>query len=266
MMTCQDAMERVSESLAGGSPQDEALARHLESCPSCRAESRRIERIWHRLGELPAPEPSPALRRRFEAMLEDATREQAAWTSASPAGRAERFGRMGFAPRPMVLAAAAALVVGVGCGLLLAELRPDPQVESLRAEVGALHEMVALSLLEQDSPSRRLKGVQYGSSQGTPPPPVQEALVRAVDADPNVNVRLAALDALAPVAGETRVLNRLLRSLPSQESALVQIAMIDLLLDADGPEARKVVSQLAEDPDLPPEVLRHARARLAGSA
>ncbi len=57
-------------------------------------------------------------------------------------------------------------------------------------------------------------------------------------------------------------MSRLLRSLPRQESPLVQIAMIDVLLQADGAEARRVVEQLAEDPDLPDEVRRHIHSRL----
>jgi hypothetical protein len=265
MMTCSDAMERVSEALAGGPPQDESLARHLEGCLSCRQEARRLELTWHRLGELSEPEPSPALRRRFEAALaEEISRQEAAAghpTGASWRGRlAASWSRAAGGPAPAWVAAA--LVAGLGVGALLGTQRPDPRVEALQGQVGALHEMVALSLLEQESPSRRLQGVQHGVSLGSPPPPLEEALVRAVDWDPNVNVRLAALDALAPVAGEGRVLNRLLRSFPDQESPLVQIEMIDLLLAADGAEARRVVAQLAEDPELPVEVRRHILARL----
>lgn len=269
MTHCNEAMERVSAALLGGEPRNETVARHLEDCPSCRDEARELERIWRRVQALPELDPGPGLRRRFEDMLaEEVARGR---TPASPEGDrrdapiwgdrlAAFWGRPAWGPA--LGSALVALMIGVLGGAFLVSRAPDPQVESLQAQVGALHEMVALSLLEQDSASRRLQGVRHGTVAGGPQPPLQDALVRAVDRDPNANVRLAALDALAPVASETTVMNRLLRSLPRQESPLVQIAMIDVLLQADGAQARRVVEQLAEDPDLPDEVRRHVHSRL----
>ena len=269
MIGCNEVMERVSESLLGGAPRDETVVRHLESCPSCREEARALEGVWRRVEELPEVEPGPGVRQRFEAMLrEETAREEARAASRAAISWRDRLAalwdRPGFVPA--LGTSMAALIVGLLAGALLASSSPDPQVQGLQAEVGALREMVALSLLEQDSAIRRLEGVRYGSEAGSPQPSLQRALVDAVDRDPNVNVRLAALDALSPVAGETPVLNHLLRSLPEQDSPLVQIAMIDLLLSADGARARRVVGQLAEDPELPEEVRLHIRARLGTDA
>lgn len=268
MIRCQEVMERVSASLLGGEPRDERVVRHLEGCNSCRDESRELDRTWRLLGELAAPEPGSGFRRRFEAMLaeEIARSESRSGRDVETTGSSWRDRLVAFWSRPghalALGSAVAALVVGLVGGAFVASRGPDPQVQGLRTQVAELHEMVALSLLEQESASRRLQGVRYGTEAGRPRPPLQDALIQAVDRDPNVNVRLAALDALTPVAGERAVMNRLLRSLPRQDSPLVQIAMIDLLLEADGAQARRVAGQVGRDPELPEEVRRHIRERL----
>ena len=60
---------------------------------------------------------------------------------------------------------------------------------------------------------------------------VLAALLTAVNHDPNVNVRLAAVDALRKFAGSPEVRNTLDQTLAGQDSPLVQIALIDLIVD-----------------------------------
>jgi HEAT repeat protein len=91
---------------------------------------------------------------------------------------------------------------------------------------------------------------------------VVAALVSAATSDPNVNVRLAAIEALAPRAGQPPIFSRLVRSLPEQDSPLVQVALVDLLLESDGQAARDAALRLASDANTDPQVRRHVRERL----
>ena len=69
----------------------------------------------------------------------------------------------------------------------------------LRGQVENLRQMVALSMLQQQSPSARMRGVTYSEKIAQPDPQVLDALLQAVNHDSNVNVRLSAVDALAEV-------------------------------------------------------------------
>jgi hypothetical protein len=91
---------------------------------------------------------------------------------------------------------------------------------------------------------------------------VVAALVSAATTDPSVNVRLAAIEALAPRAAEPPVFDRLVRALPEQDSPLVQVALVDLLLESDGEAARQAAGRLAADDKTDPAVRRHVRERL----
>ncbi len=87
-------------------------------------------------------------------------------------------------------------------------------------------------------------------------------LGQAVSHDSNVNVRLAAIDALSKVATHPGVVDSLTRSLPRQDSPMVQAALIDYLVDAHDRQAVGMLRQLASRPDLNPAVLERTHFAL----
>jgi len=302
MMTCEQAMETLTAQLMGELT-DGLLDEHLETCDRCRREAEKTRALWQDLGELEEPAeavPSTRLRARFYTMLAESQVQTQAETDDAPIPNGSRSpsrndrrtertsssearpatGRVLAWPQRLLssdvtrLAAAASVLVAVLAGTLTFGWwlggggRSSGDVDSLRDEVRSLHEMVALSLLEQPTATDRLRGVSFGAHldpSDRPDRPVVAALVDTVAHDPNVNVRLAAIDALAPVASEPMVRDGLIRALPQQDAPMVQIALADLLLDADGPAARDAVRSLLDDPKLRPEVRNHLGQRLGRS-
>ena len=91
---------------------------------------------------------------------------------------------------------------------------------------------------------------------------------KILDSDPNVNVRLAALDALRPMATRPDARPRLVAAVATQESPLVQLSLIDLLLESDGALAQSTrhdLAQLLDNPELDPVVRGYLRDRLGRS-
>ncbi len=91
-----------------------------------------------------------------------------------------------------------------------------------------------------------------------PDPQVLSALLHTVNYDQNVNVRLAALDALHQSASNQMVRRGLTESLDRQTSPMVQIALIDLLVDIREREAADAVKDLMQEAGLNPEVRERA--------
>src|SRR5262245_12851855 len=146
---------------------------HLRDCRECAAQLS----LWRRLGELPDEKPSPRLRRRFEAML-----------SAYEEGRGFKA-----AARPVAaqiqpwLGLAAMLILGVGftAGRFLQPKQEASEVAALRTElsstndrIGQLNQLVVLSMLQQQSASARLQGVDYSLAVHHPNPEIVSALLR----------------------------------------------------------------------------------------
>jgi len=111
-----------------------------------------------------------------------------------------------------------------------------------------MRQLVTLSLLEQQSASERLRGVDYSSRVDQSDTQVLGALLHAVNHDPNVNVRLAAVDALRKFAGNPAVRGTLDQALVKQESPLVQLALIDFIVDTRDKTALPSLAALERNP------------------
>ena len=131
-------------------------------------------------------------------------------------------------------------------GSSAASRRDAQDLAVLRDEIRSLRTTVALALLAEPSASERLSGVAYGRDLQARDDRVAEALYAAFLGDPNVNVRLAALDALSVRAARPEIRARLLDAIPAQDSPLVQLSAIDVLLESGAGEARDEMARLAE--------------------
>jgi hypothetical protein len=230
------------------------LSDHLDGCALCAAEMAELGAMWNRLGDLPVPEPSLAMRARWEQTLESLSLIGAVTPTKAP----KRAWWQNFWPANpawQMAVAALCLAVGLGGGVLLQRGHGErDEVARLREEVASTKEMVALSLLQQQSAAERLRGVDYSARMPSLEPQVIAALVEAVNRDTNVNVRLAAIDALGKVAGDTQVRASLQQALVHQDSPMVQAALIDYLVDARDRNAVGVMQDLVARPNVNPTV------------
>ena len=134
----------------------------------------------------------------------------------------------------------------------------DRAVARLHDEVASMKQLVTLSLLQQQSASDRLRGVEWSYRLAPPDEQVLSALLRALDSDPNVNVRLAAVDALHQFGADSAVRKGLLRSLEVQRSPLVQFELINLMVDLKEKGSVPVLKELSQRQDLDPTVRERA--------
>jgi hypothetical protein len=249
-MTCDDAQQHTADYMTGTLPVGlrSALEEHLDSCQDCARYLAGLPEMWTRLGDLPEPLPdSVAMRARFRVMLAS---HEADVPASPPRGRVRTW-FWSPAVRPVWASAfsAAALVAGVGLGRYMSAPPPigPGDVAALRAEVGDLRQMVSLSLLQQQSASERLKGVAWTADLEGSGTAVVSALLETLANDPNVNVRLASVDALRRFAERDAVRTGAVEALGRQTSPIVQMALIDFVVEARLTAARDTLSRLAMD-------------------
>ncbi|MFM8832405.1 MAG: HEAT repeat domain-containing protein [Cytophagales bacterium] len=132
-------------------------------------------------------------------------------------------------------------------GYYLNFTKRNSEVKQLTQQVTALREMMMISLLEKESAIERLKAVSITQEITDPSLQVTQALMKTLNADPNVNVRLAALEALQDFAAQPHVREGLIRSIALQDSPLVQVALAELMLalqeKSSVSELKKVLQQ-----------------------
>ena len=114
-----------------------------------------------------------------------------------------------------------------------------------------MRQMVTLTLMQQQSASDRLKGVTWSSTLEQPGGEVVSALLDTLLHDPNVNVRLASIDALARFADEQQVRQGAVDALlQSASSPMVQIALIDFVVGVRETSSIETLKKIAADASL----------------
>lgn len=267
-MKCEDYRGQLPEYWEGALEEDDrvGLEMHLASCAGCRAEAESLGKIWHGLARIPLAAPSRDLRRRFYERL-DAYQQGLMETPApavapvpAPTSFGERL-RAWFPMRPafQIGFSVAMLAVGFYVGFRVDTRRDNLQLTQLRSEVNNMRQMVTLSLLQQQNASERLKGVNWSYRVEQSDTEVLSALLYTVNHDPNVNVRLAAVDALHTFADSPVARKGLLQAIFKQDSPMVQVAVIDTLAELKDQQAAPALRTLAGDANANPEVRQRAK-------
>jgi hypothetical protein len=193
------------------------------------------------------PQPSPDMDDRFYQML---ALEKKSGRSFSWDG----FFSWSFLA-PKLALASLTLLIGFAAGYFL---RPSSsksvEMTALTQQVTDLKEMMLLSLLEKESATDRLKAVSLTNDLDQASVKVTGALLQTLNEDENVNVRLAALDALKPYAKSGAVREELIRSIARQDSPLVQVALAEMMAELQVKSSVKEFEKILQSEQTPADV------------
>ena len=257
-MQCEQIAELLPDYLEESLNPDQRrdVEAHLKECANCSEEVV----LWQKLSLLPVEQPSPQSRARFEAMLQAYQAGRSNQPGSSPAWRKRPSpgnlvdwlrSPLGTLAYGVVL-----LVIGVLVGLRMGSPKGSPSQElaDMRSQLASMKQLVVLSMLQQQSASARLEGVTWSTRDQQLDPQVLSALLHTLRYDASVDVRLAALDALSRHGRQPQVHKGILDSLQQQQSPLVQVALIDLLLEWRDPDAPQRLQAFQQAPNLNPTV------------
>jgi hypothetical protein len=206
-----------------------------------------VDHLEHQVAKIQLPLPSADLDDRFYQMLalEKGIKGSFSWRKF--------FSWPELAPR--LALASVTLIVGFGIGYLTKPASTgDPDISLVKNELSELKEMMMLSLLEKESATERLRAVSLTSDMDDASSKVTQALIETLNEDENVNVRLAALDALKPYAKQSVVREELIRSIAKQTSPLVQIALADLMAELRAKSSVKELENIVKSDRMPADV------------
>ncbi|MBL7850435.1 MAG: HEAT repeat domain-containing protein [Cyclobacteriaceae bacterium] len=214
-----------------------ALEHQLSRDPEVLRLYEQLREVMRAMDRSVSLEPSAGMRTRFERMLAEEMKQR-------PTGR-----QVFFRPSFYRIAAAVALVAaGLAGGYWISvQQRQNEELLALRKEMESTKQLMQAMLQNQSSASQRLQGVSVAMQMNSADDDVVNALVRTMNEDPNSNVRLAALDALANFSQEPDVRKALVSSLSTQTDPIVQIALIQLLVRMKEKSVLKDLERMVED-------------------
>jgi hypothetical protein len=236
-MECKDYREQFTSLLTDtlGQTERSKIETHLAGCADCRREFEAARKIWDLMGDMPQPEPSENMRTGFDSILSNFKEELV--VKKNPLNEwitklTEYWSRQA---QPRLAFSLLLVALGLFCGYILHQ--PDRtatsynrQIDSLSSQVSDMKQVMMLSLLQDPSASQRIRAINYTEDIGNVNLKVISALFTTLNEDPNVNVRLATLDALIKLAGEPKVREGLVRSIDLQDSPLMQSAIADAMV------------------------------------
>lgn len=193
------------------------------------------QQIWNLLDGMKAPEPGADMEMRFQEMLDHYKQSEQGkrnyWKELW-SGLTVLFS---FRPKAQLAYSVVLIAISIVIGYSLnrdksAKDDENEKLSVLTNQVGEMRRMMVVSLLGNPSATERLRAVNYTGEMEGADRQVITALLSTLNEDPNVNVRLVTLDALAKFSDQPEVRTGLVRSIVRQESPLVQVAMANLML------------------------------------
>jgi hypothetical protein len=221
------------------------LEKHLETCERCLGEIRESQQLMQIISDNKMEKPDDSMRINFYHMLHTEIEKSE--------GRKNTLLRKSAIPwynRSLYRSAAgiALLICGTFLGLFIHSelINPDTanELKLLQSEVSELKKAAMFTMLKEVSSSDRIQAVSYVDDIDNPDENVIEVLIRTLNQDKNVNVRMAAAYALAKFADNRSVCDSLVRSLYAQDDPILQVTLINILVERKERGAIKPMQQI----------------------
>lgn len=141
------------------------------------------------------------------------------------------------------------LIVGFGAGWMFQSNSDERQALAggQSTEVAEMKKVLAFEQMNATSASERIQAVNHSYEIPEADRDITQLLINTLNFDPNVNVRLAACQALTHFAAEDDVKEALIRSLAVQTDPNIQISLIEALVAIKEKRAVDQFQQLARD-------------------
>jgi hypothetical protein len=199
-----------------------------------------LKQVMGQIDHSPKLEPSSNLKLNFEKVLQQEI-------SNSSKGRQVFF-------QPMVLRIAAGfifLLVSVGIGYWINKNNEQQkEIARLREEMDSTKQMMMAMMTNPQSASQRMLGVAASYQLEKADDEIVNALLKAMNEDPNTNVRLAALDALSKFHQQEHVRMALISALAKQKDPVVQISLIRLMVEMKEKSVIKELDRITKDKEM----------------
>lgn len=248
-MTCHKVESLLADYLDGQLQTEEknALEVHLKTCTQCRKTLEEYQCLFSDIKNDQPQVPDLTLYEKFNKMLQREIDGNANSTAASVSTVSDLPPKN----KPMFYKIAAGIlliITGFLAGILITNYRYENKLSTrVQPDSQVKEETTMIALLNDASASNRIKAVNNIDNLKMPDSQMLTALIRTMNQDKNINVRLAALYALTKYSDDEMVNNALITSLSQQTEPLMQIALINVLTEKQELKATAPIRNILQD-------------------
>ncbi|MDN5215610.1 HEAT repeat domain-containing protein [Fulvivirgaceae bacterium BMA12] len=149
---------------------------------------------------------------------------------------------------PWQIAASVILVmIGAVIGMYVIKSGHKEEISSLKKEIDATKAVVIRSLEDQSSASQRIMGVNAAFELSEADDEIIAVLVSTMNKDNNINVRLAAIEALYRFSNEPAVKDAFIKALTTEKEPVIQMTLINILVNLKENRAINNMQKIIDD-------------------
>ncbi len=210
----------------------------VESDEDCRKRIRELEAIHNELNSVESIIPDQEMDEMFHKMLDQEKELAPGRTNQKPLHAIFHWYNLA--------AGLIILILGITIGLLIPDRTGSEDILSIKEDIEQMKDLVLLSGLKHDSPSERIQAVKTSYDFTQADPRILQALIHTMNFDKNINVRLAAAQALFRFGNISDVRTAFIESLTIQDNPNMQITLIDMLVDLNEKSAIEEFQRLLQ--------------------
>lgn len=255
-MECKSIQEKLVDYIENRLLEKEriVISEHLESCEDCQQEFNEMQQFLGVLAEDTMQQPSENLRTNFEQLI----KEEKQQNTPKVVKLKPKFNYKIF----LKYAAGIALLIGA---FLLGKQQNTSTTNTIAATeiVQSQGEKQLLAMLEDDSASKRIKALYESQQFENKDTKIIQALIDRLFFDENINVRLAAAEALSKFSSLEMVRSALIKSLEAEQNPSIQIELIQILAKIQEKRAIKPMQKLLNKEEIPNYVKQQLESNIA---
>jgi hypothetical protein len=246
-MNCTKTEQIIVDYIDGILPKEEmnAVQNHLAVCTSCQKVYKETKQLFTAFSEEPIAKPSANLRTSFEQILEQEKEKQTKVVKLAPTNNNSYKSVL------QIAASVAILLTGYLFGGYQENKNHQQEIASYQKEQKQLKENMMLAMIDNSSPSKRIKAVNYTEDLTTPDETILKALIERMQQDSNSNVRLTAVEALSKFTDSEIVKTSLIESLTKEKDPSIQIEIIQILVQIQEKRALTPMKKILENSESP---------------
>lgn len=246
------------------SNKDVHVERLMSYYPDSKSEISTSYMTWKDLDQVNVPSIRPQMDDAFYAMLHKQTLSEKSdashvMSSSSPEDTSKGILRL-FSPTR--LAIAATFVIGMMAGQWLDFGGPSDLDQPQPIEIEGDSQVHFASLEHTPSAMRRIQGINEVKSQDEPGLKIIDALNQVILNDPNVNVRLTAIETMVLFSDIPEARAYLIEAIPHQASPIVQLELADVMIALEEKSSADKWNQLLQSDNMETETKIHLKESL----
>jgi len=246
-MKCEEVETKMIDYLDKTLSESEGheIEKHLETCERCLDELRDTQQVLNLISDSEMIKPDDSLRINFYHMLHSEIKKS---SESSRQIIHKTLSPWYNSPRYRVAAGIALLICGTFVGMLINGgfnySSASNELKQLRSEVLDLKKATMFTMLKEESSSDRIQAVSYAGDLRNPDQNVIDELIKTLNSDKNVNVRMAAAYALSKFADQRAVSDSLVKSLSQQSDPILQVTLINILAERKEKSALRPIQEI----------------------